>query len=288
MKLCSSCDYRFEGMDWHCPRCEQTPPEEQGFLQFAHGLANENTGFKPEYFADLAKLEAFHFWFRNRNRLLIWALGAYFPAARRFLEIGCGTGFVLSGLKQAFPDLNVAGSDMFIEGLAFARSRLPGVSLYQMDALQIPFEGEFDVVGAFDVLEHIEDDHAVLGEMHRAVKPGGGLMLTVPQHPSLWSGADTSACHRRRYTRKELVGKVESAGFKVRRATSFVSLLLPLLCLSRRRATRAKDIAANAEFQMNRTLNNLLEAVLHFETRLIKCGVSFPAGGSLLLLGERR
>ena len=244
-------------------------------------------GFKAEYFGELARLEADHFWFRNRNRLLIWALRTHFPTAQRLLEVGCGTGFVLRGIKQAFPKLELAGSELFLEGLVFARTRLPEVPLYQMDGARIPFAAEFDVVGAFDVLEHIEEDQAVLGQLFQAVKPGGGLLLTVPQHPSLWSEADVRACHQRRYTRQELVRKVESAGFQTQRVTSFVTLLLPLMWASRRRKRQADTGNPNAELQLSHVLNRFLEAVLWLESCFIRRGCCFSAGGSLLLVARK-
>lgn len=54
-----------------------------------------------------------------------------------------------------------------------------------------PFRKEFDTIGVFDVLEHVHEDEQILAQMHRAVHPdGGGIMLTVPQHPWLWSPTD--------------------------------------------------------------------------------------------------
>jgi SAM-dependent methyltransferase len=287
MKICLVCQHRFEARGWRCPRCEAEPAQAEGKVLFAPWVAKARGGFKVEHFQELAALEADHFWFRNRNRLLVWALGKHFPAARRFLEVGCGTGFVLSGFREAFPRLELAGSELFLEGLVFARTRLPEVPLYQMDAVHIPFAAEFDVVGAFDVLEHVEEDQIVLSQLFQAVKPGGGLLLTVPQHPSLWSEADVRACHKRRYTREELVQKVEAAGFQTRRVTSFVTLLLPFLWVSRRRKRAAGNGGANAEYQMNRVLNGFLEAVLRLETCLIRWGGCMPAGGSLLLVAQK-
>ena len=71
-----------------------------------------------------------------------------------------------------------------------AVSRVPDVQLYQLDGRRLPFEEEFDVVGAFDVLEHVDDDGLVLAQMHQATKPGGGIIVSVPQHPWLWSAVD--------------------------------------------------------------------------------------------------
>ena len=130
------------------------------------------------------------FGFRARNELIQWALGKYFPDAKSFFEVGCGTGFVLEGIRERFPGTRLVGSEIFLDGLAFAKARLPGVEFYQMDARSIPFEGEFDVVGAFDVLEHLVEDNRALAQMFNAARPGGGLLVTVPQQRYLWSASD--------------------------------------------------------------------------------------------------
>lgn len=288
MKVCLACGQRFEAGDWRCRGCGHSPELHNGYLAFSPDLAETNDGFDAEYFTQLAKLEAGHFWFRSRNRLLIWALRCYFPHARSFLEIGCGTGFVLSGIQRQFPDLILSGSEIFSNGLAFAEKRLPDVTLFQMDARHIPFEGEFDVIGAFDVLEHIEEDDAVLLQMFQATKPGGGIMLTVPQHRFLWSVVDEYSFHKRRYTRKELVEKVERAGFEIIRATSFVFFLLPLMLLSRVKLRRSQgDFDPAAELKIGHLLNVALEKVLGTERILIESGFSFPVGGSLLVIAKR-
>ena len=248
---------------------------------------NAEEGFRVEHFDGLADLEARHFWFRNRNLLLIWALGTFFPSAKRLLEIGCGTGFVLHGIREAFPAMELSGSELFTQGLIYARNRLPNVPLYQMDAMSIPFEAEFDVIGAFDVLEHIQDDRAVLRQLHQALKPGGGLMITVPQHPALWSAADERACHKRRYTRSELTQKIVAAGFNVRKMTSFVTLLLPLMWISRYKQKDMDKSDPYTEFRMSPVLNGLLFGLLGIERWLIGAGCSFPVGGSLLLVAQR-
>jgi len=252
-------------------------------------LSHLEAGFSPDYFAELFQQEIGNYWFRSRNRLLIQVLQRFFPNASSLLEIGCGTGFVLLGFKQAFPHLQLYGSELFSEGLVFANQRLPGVTLLQMDARCIPYEMEFDVIGAFDVLEHIQEDEGVLSQMFHAVRPGGGILVTVPQHRFLWSVVDKHAFHKRRYSRRELVDKVERAGFHVIRTTSFVSLLLPFLLLSRlkRHITRA-NFNPLAEYNISKTLNEWLEKVLDLERVAIGRGISFPAGGSLLLIAIRK
>lgn len=289
MKLCPSCQQPFAGVNWSCPACHHEPEIIDGYLAFAPELAQASEGFEPEYFARLFEMESGSFWFRTRNRLVSWALTRYFPEATSFLEIGCGTGYVLAGLIETTPQLVCSGSEVFSEGLSFAAQRLSKVELFQMDARRIPFRNEFDVIGAFDVLEHIDEDEHVLSQMYAATRKGGGILLTVPHHPFLWSPSDDFARHVRRYRTRELRTKVARAGFEIVRITSFVSLLLPLLVLSRfKQQFESKEFDPTSEFQINPLLDRTLEKILDGERLLINAGVSFPAGGSLLLVARRK
>lgn len=267
--------------------CGYVPGRRDGFLAFAPGLIAGEPSDADYQYAELFAAEPSHFWFRARNRLVVWALQRYFPHATSFLEIGCGTGFVLSGIEQANPQLRVAGSEIHLVALPFARRRTRG-ELFQMDARQIPFFAEYDVVGAFDVLEHVAEDEAVLAQVFQATRPGGGILLTVPQHRWLWSVLDDVSGHQRRYRRTDLTGKLERAGFEVLRATSFVSLLLPLLLvvrLTKRQPSESFDVLS--EFRVSGTLNRLLELILDWERWLLVRGLSFPLGGSLLVVARK-
>ncbi len=247
-------------------------------------------GFKLEYFAQLSELEAENFWFCSRNRLILWAIKRYFPVAGNFFEIGCGTGFVLSAIENAFPDISLYGSDIYAEGLKFAERRLHRAALLQMDARKISFEDKFDVIGAFDILEHIKEDTLALSQMHRALRNGGGLMLTVPQHDFLRGQFDEAACHLRRYGLSELKDKVRSSGFEVIKTTSFVSLLFPLMLLIRfkEKLMPLKDYNVMRTLKFSPLANAVLGRILDFERGLIRAGVSFPFGGSLLLIARKK
>jgi SAM-dependent methyltransferase len=256
--------------------------------ELVEGVGDEG-GFEAEAFARLVRLEEGSFWFQSRNALILWALETYAPGARSFLEIGCGTGFVLAAIAGAHPELRLTGSELFSAGLRHTAQRLPDAELVQMDARRIPYEDEFDAIGAFDVLEHVDDDERVLAECHRALRPDGRLLVTVPQHPRLWSGADDYAHHVRRYTRRELVAKFDRAGLEPLRVTSFVSVLLPLMAASRvleRRSRGSYDPAA--EHERSARLRRPLAAAMLAEAALIRRGLSFPAGGSLLAVAMRR
>jgi len=291
VRLCPACGSPGAPEGTACAVCGDRPTIIDGFPAFAPELARENTGFQASYFAELADLEAQNFWFQARNELIVWALRAEVADLARFLEIGCGTGFVLSGIHQAFPEADLVGSEIFSAGLPFAAARVPSATFYQMDARHIPFRDEFDAIGAFDVLEHIEDDVAVIDEVGRALRPGGRFVISVPQHPALWSPQDDLAYHVRRYTAAGLRRKLEAAGFEIDRMTSFVSLLLPVMLASRMRLRfRAQDGPHDAieELRLSPIANAISGSVMRLEIALTRRGVSWPAGGSLLVVARKR
>jgi SAM-dependent methyltransferase len=287
MKLCAGCGNTFERCDWVCPVCGHTPQVENGIPllapEFREGDGTDAAYNLPELFGT----ESQHFWFQSRRQALVWAVRRYFPGARSFFELGCGTGFVMAGIHEALPSLQLCGSEVLVRALDYARRRLPGVPLLQMDARRMPFRNEFDVIGAFDVLEHVTEDELVLAEIAGALRPGGGVVLTVPQHPFLWTAIDEYSGHRRRYSRADLVGKLRRQGFRILRATSLFSLVLPLLLISRMRRQRPEELDPLAELRIGTMTNRVLSALLSVERSLIRAGVSLPAGGSLLVVAQK-
>ena len=224
-----------------------------------------------------------------RNRIFLWAMRRYFPKADSFLEIGCATGMVLSEFQRAFPQLRVAGTEIFIEGLDEVPCRVRDAFVFQADARHLPFEREFDVIGAFDVLEHIEEDVSVLEQLYQSVKPGGGIIVSVPQHRFLWSQRDETLCHKRRYTRQELADKTRQAGFEIARMTSFITLPFPAMLIeSMMHRKKRTDYNPLKTLKTGGLTNTVLNMILTFERQLIKCGVPFLFGGSLLLIAKRK
>ena len=287
MKLCPECKNAFDTSGWVCPVCAFRPKFDGKTPLFAPSLADENDGFSGDYFDELAGLEAKNFWFRARNKLILQALHKHCPDMRTFMEIGCGTGFVLSGVVAEFPRVEAAGMEIFSKGLIHASRRVPGAEFIQADARHLPFEAHFNAIGAFDVLEHIEDDERVLTQIYQALVPGGTVILTVPQHSWLWSRQDELAHHARRYNAADLQKKVETAGFSVSHSRSFVSLLLPLMWLSRHQISSAQRADALIELRIGALTNFVLTSVMRIEALLTRIGIRFPAGGSLLLVARK-
>lgn len=288
MKQCQMCGGTEVDATWRCATCHGTPAVIDGVIAFSPELARRSSGFKPEYFQRLAAVEEGNFWFVGRNALIAWAAKKYFGTAERFCEIGCGTGYVLRGIARTMPGWQLCATEIFTDGIPFASARVPGATFFQLDARSIPFVSEFDVMGAFDVIEHIEEDQTVLMQMFDAITPGGGALLTVPQHPFLWSQQDEHACHVRRYTGPELRRKLEAAGFRIELMSSFVSVLFPLMYLSRRRdRVPEAEYDFTADLKLNPVVNFVLKAAMSFERWLIKAGVRLPFGGSLLVVARK-
>jgi 2-polyprenyl-3-methyl-5-hydroxy-6-metoxy-1,4-benzoquinol methylase len=255
--------------------------------------------YTAEQFAPLFAAEDRHFWFRSRNRCIGAALRtlADFSAIRDVLEVGCGTGVVLAELQRLFPGGHIIGMDLFEEGLKFARTRFRG-TLVQGDVFQHAFEHSFDLLGAFDVIEHLDDDEGILRRFWQQLRPGGHLIVTVPAHQGLWSYFDDVAHHRRRYAPAELKRKLLAAGFTDIYVTQFMAALFPPMWLKRRllgekaanlsrAGSQEQQAAVESDLKVNPLLNWLFEWLLRPEAFLIGRRLRVPLGTSLLALATR-
>lgn len=177
------------------------------------------------------QFETSYWWHVGKLRILEALIqSCEMPKNPKILDVGCGTG-VATKFLQKFGD--VEGIDISEEAVRFCQER--GVSKARIgDACNLPYQNEqFDLVVAADVLEHIDDDVSVMQEMCRVLKKDGYLIVTCPAHKFLWSEHDEALGHRRRYTRKELVTKLEVAGFEVRRISYSVFFAFPIIFVYR-------------------------------------------------------
>jgi len=138
-----------------CPGCQRLYPIIDGIPSFV-GEGGSEDAFDPGFFALLEHAEAHHFWFIGRREIILDALKRHVPdlSGKRMLEIGCGNGNILRYLQNR-TELQLTGCDLFMEGLQFCRNQVD-IPLYQIDATLLPFHNCFDIIGIFDVLEHIE------------------------------------------------------------------------------------------------------------------------------------
>lgn len=163
-----------------------------------------------------------YWWYRARSELLHAALGGH-VVGPRVLDVGSADGPSVPWLRGT-PHVTV---DLDPRGLR------PGEGVCA-SALELPFrDGSFDLVSAFDVVEHCEPESRALAELARVLAPGGRLLLSVPAYQWAWSDHDVRAGHHRRYTRRRLVAAVTAAGFDVRRVTHGFAGVFPIFAAER-------------------------------------------------------
>ena len=105
------------------------PTIQDEYLLFSPHVASHNDGFESHFFDDLYELESNHFWFKARNQLIVSLLKKYHPDFSNYLEIGCGTGYVTTAIASNFPATTLYASEIFLNGLKYAKQRLPNVQL---------------------------------------------------------------------------------------------------------------------------------------------------------------
>ena len=291
--ICPQCELCLEFNNNHhfCSQCHKIYPYDDGILSFINEYVKQE-GYKKNYFASLVEIEGKHFWFKARNRLILFFVKKYCQKIindkHKMLEIGCGNGNVIYYLRKN--GINCQGGDLFLEGLIYCRRKVKA-PLYQIDALCLPFRNYFDIIGLFDVIEHIEEDEKVLKEVYKALKPEGNILITVPAHKKLWGRYDELAYHKRRYSRKELITKLETTGFTVEKVSYFVTLLFPALLLFRYLNHKRCKKLSNEEFlkkeiQIIPILNSVFLWILKIERILIQF-INLPFGSSLIAIAKK-
>jgi len=269
-----------------------TPIELDGFLCYAPELAHSNEDFPADGFESLYRHEETNFWFVTRNQVILNLIRSYTSSQNfSFLEIGCGTGYVLKAV-QSITNQKIVGAEIHTGGLKFAQSRVPNAQFIQLDATRIPFSNTYDAIGAFDVLEHISEDEVVMQQIMKALKPGGYFYISVPQYPWMWSYLDDIAYHKRRYTRKELISKLKNAGFQVPYCGSFVFSLFPAMVMSRwlnnkPQNKQGENMSADREFNMPAWMNALFTSILKIDVVFIRLGFQLPFGGSIIAVAQK-
>lgn len=251
-------------------------------------------------YAIMDRVEDSHWWFVGRRAILETFLrglesrlragasevaepaGSGTPNRPRILDVGCGTGANLEMLAQFG---QAEGVDVSDEALEFCRKK--GLTVQKGLAETLPYpDGTFDISTALDVIEHLDDDIAGLREMHRVTRPGGYTLVFVPAFMWLWGVQDDISHHRIRYTRGQIVDRIEKAGFKVERAT-YANLTFFVPILAGRTLMRLTGIKPESENNVNiSALNGIFGKIFSAERYWLK-NFNFPLGVSIVVAARK-
>jgi len=245
----------------------------------------------PAEFANISRCERDFWWYRGMREIFFRFLDPQLQRRPlvRALEAGCGTGY-LSHLLQTERRWPVVPTDISWDGLSYAR-RMGVERPVQSDVCRLPFAtASFDLVVSVDVLPHLPRgaERQAAAEFARVLAPGGLLVVRAASLDLLRSRHSAFAFELQRFTRRRLVEMAESAGLRVLRCTYVNSLLLPVALAKFRFWEPLFRRPASSGLQpVSPWLDRLLYSVLAVESRWVGAGHGFPAGQSLLLLGEK-
>lgn len=235
-------------------------------------------------YAQMERQEQNYWWHIGRREVLKQVLSAQLPPTGHLevLDVGCGTGINFSWLKQWG---RVVGLDPSPEALQFCRQHQAYHDLIQGDGAALPFQSQFDLITAFDVLEHIPDDLGALQSWYAALNPNGYVFITVPAYQWLFSAHDKALHHQRRYSAKELAYKFEKTGFKIKFISPFFFFTFPMVMLVRlfTKTAQPKTSYVETSSSLSKYLINLSKS----EASFLAHGDQLPWGSSILVVAQK-
>jgi SAM-dependent methyltransferase len=255
-------------------------------------IDSEKNVFDEELCKSLFEMEKKHFWHIGRKEM-IWKMLDLFSGNKKntlkMIEIGCGNGNILEYLKTK--GINIEGADTSLPALNFCKTRVDA-PLYRIDPEKeaLPFRDEsYDIIGLFDVVEHIEKDQALLDEAYRISKKEGRIIITVPANKYLWSYFDILSGHKRRYSKNDLASKLEKAGFKIEKISYYMFFLFPFMLLRKLTSSgnKNKKFNALAETKTLPVINDIFLAILRLENILLP-KFNLPFGSSIICIAKKQ
>lgn len=235
------------------------------------------------YYIEYFDLERNNWWFKARLEIIRTQVSRFANGRKdlRILNIGVATG-ATSVMLQEFGTVKSVEYDP--DCFAFVKERLD-IDLEQGSILELRFaDNSYDLVCAFDVIEHVEPDQIAADEMIRVCAPGGNIMVTVPAFMFLWGTHDVVNQHFRRYTRNQL-NKLFGKSQKLYSTYINTLLFLPISVvrlISKIIPFKREGSGSDFGLIQNKWINGIFHAVFLSENILLKSGISLPFGVSAL------
>lgn len=237
-------------------------------------------------YQQMAELDERHWWYRARRKVLAELIRREVqpPANAKILEIGCGTGHNLAMLGEFG---HVDGLELDDEARSISEKRLGRtvMSAPLPELAGVPSH-HYDLIGAFDVIEHVDDDAAALASIATRLKSGGKFVMAVPAHQWMWTAHDVVNHHKRRYSKHALKRLIEASPMKLTKIGYFNSLLFPL-AVAERAASKLRN-KENADVRLPTALLNVTFEKVFAAERYLVGRLPLPPGLSLFAVAEAR
>jgi SAM-dependent methyltransferase len=240
------------------------------------------------FYEEYAQIEATHWWFEGRRTIFDVVIRSLeLPRDALLLDLGCGTGANLNFLASYGRTI---GLDRGAAAARYSRARTK-LPVLIGDVTALPFAGDaVDLITAFDLIEHIDDDVGCVSELARVCRPGGFIMVTVPAFQWMWGPQDIINHHKRRYRSDQLLKLFADEGLQISRFTHINTILFPVVAAVRlfRRVVPERNGDLKSDFSMTRPgpLNSMLGKLFGAEAWMVRRW-RLPIGVSLLCVARK-
>ena len=253
-------------------------------------MATGETDMEHDEYKIMGDIEDAYWWFVGKQFLVEKVLNEYClgdTGEARILDIGCGTGGILKLMKKYGA---VCGIDFSPAALEFSKQSGCGCLVCSDVGRHIPFkDNTFTAVTCLDVMEHLDNEGTLLEETFRVCKPGGHIVITVPAFNALWSAHDEALHHKRRYTRRQMLRRIDRLNCSVIKVSYFNTLLfIPILVTRKLKGFLDRDKPPRSDFFMKLPgwINTALR-VLYTAEIVCLSRLNFPFGVSLLVILQK-
>lgn len=253
-------------------------PERDSLLTYQRRMNSDE-------YDNLVRVERHHWFYTGKRTIARWAIDTFGSKADRptLFDCGAGTGAFAAEMVSTH---HVSVMDDHAESLELLRQKFTPDQVIEGSASAMPLpDNTADIVTLLDVLEHVEDDTSAVAEIHRVLKPGGILVLTVPAMMQLWSSWDEVLHHFRRYHREPLRAMFSSADWQIEHIKYVNTAVFPLVWWARR-SRRPTDSARSEEYIPPGWINACLRWV--FVKSAVTRWWPAPFGVGLLLVVRRK
>ena len=242
-----------------------------------------------EAYKEMIELQEEHWWFVARRDVIKSFIKMQMPqgSASKVLEIGCGVGGNVGLLSQSG---HYRGIDMYKPAIDYCSEKYPQFEFECTRVEEIPQEfksNKFDSIYLLDVLEHINDQVAILKSAQNYLTQSGKILVTVPAFEFLWSPHDDFVHHVRRYTKAGLKKVLEDSGYKVERISYFNSILFPL-ALAQRLGMRLLNRKLSTHLSTPPAIVNWLFKVIFAQEAWILKHTNLPVGLSIIAIVSQK